>query len=160
MFHVNRGGDHRIYHNNNSAPATLKLLAFLFVIGLVGGIAWAFTQAVQSVTAAMGRTWTHGNNDHIIRGWNTLIIISGVVAIVLITLAILPWLVANWQRAVNPPRPRDDWRVLPGDNPKLGEPGPVEHPFGLLVDGQHEESFIDGEIVPEAQPVQTAGQWL
>lgn len=144
MFHVNRGGDHRIYHNNNSAPATLKLLAFLFVVGLVGGIAWAFVQSTKQVTAAMGRTWTAGNNDHLISGWNTLTVVGGVICILLITFAILPYLVANWYKAVNPSRERgDSWRVLdtqPG--PQLLE---TDQPVGLLVDSQHEEKFLDVE---------------
>jgi hypothetical protein len=133
MFSVNKGGDHRIYHNNNSAPATLKLLAFLFVVGLVGGIGWAFFQAVEQVTSAMGRTWTAGNNDNLISGWNTLVIVGGLVVITLLTLAILPYLVTNWQRTLSSPgRGRGGgYSVLPGNQPMLD----AETPYGLL-DGQ------------------------
>lgn len=156
MFRIQKGGDYRQTHNHNDAPATIKLFGFLFIVGLVGGIAWAVTRAVQSVTAAMGRTWTPGNNDHLISGWNTLTVVGGLTAILLITLAILPYLVRNWQQAVNPPRPqRDDWQVLPQPGQPMLETEP--QPFGLLVDGQHEESFIDAESTPVAERV---GQWL
>lgn len=154
MFEVNRGGDHRTYHNNNSAPATLKLLAFLFVVGLVGAIGWAFLQAVEQVTTAMGRTWTTGNNDHLISGWNTLVIVGGLVVIVLIVLAILPWLVHNWRTALSGGRSSqgDHWQVS-GPDPYDALPNPPPA-YGLLTDGDHEEKFID---VPSANALPTIG---
>jgi len=148
MFHVNRGGDHRQTYNYNGAGATIKVFSFLFIIGLVGGIGWAFVTTLDKVTTGIGRTWSTANNDTLINKvggtFNTIMLI---VTIGIMLAVVGPWIIRNWSQALaSSPRARgDDWRVLPGDNPKLGEPGPVEPQFGLLVDGQHEESFIDAD---------------
>ena len=145
MFRIQKGGDYRQTHNHNSAPAMLSLLGFLFVVGLVGGIAWAFMTAVQSVTGAMSRTWTAGNNDGVIFGFNTLVIVGGLVIISLITLSILPFVVRNWRDTLQGgSRGRDsDYNVLPGQGQPMLDVEP--QPFGLLMDGGHEERFLDAD---------------
>jgi hypothetical protein len=129
MFRVQRGGDYRQTHNHNDAPAMIKVLGFLFVVGLVGGVIYALVATLNAVTTGIGRSWQASNNDTLLGTVNTVAIMVTVALLLVFVGTVVPWLIRNWMQALTPPtQPRGGgYRVLPGQQPMLDTPN-----YGLL----------------------------
>lgn len=140
MFSSQRGGDYRQTHHHNDAPAMIKVLGFLFVVGLVGGVIYALVTTLNAVTTGIGRSWQASNNDTLLGTVNTVAVMVTVVMLLVFMGTVVPWLIRNWVQALTPPsRQQGGYSVLPSQRAMLD----AEPAYGVLDAGWAEAKMLD-----------------